>query len=64
MLIFKEERQVEEFVKALVKAVPGAIRAKRDTGWTRPALEVEGATLGQILAAVAWAGFEPLHVIE
>lgn len=64
VLLFKEERQVEAFAQALARAVPTPVRIQRDLGWTWPALEVEGATLGQILAAVAWAGFEPLHVIE
>lgn len=64
VLIFKEEQQVEAFAKALAKAVPGEFRALRDTSWTLPALKVHGVTLGQILAAATWAGFEPVHVIE
>ncbi|MDM7325064.1 MAG: hypothetical protein P3W93_008850 [Thermus sp.] len=64
ILIFKTEDQVTAFSKALAKAVPGEFRAERDTGWTLPALKVDGVTLGQILAAATWAGYEPVHVVE
>lgn len=64
VLIFKEEQQVEAFVTALARAVPKTpMRIRRDLGWTWPALEVH-ASEAQLLAAVMWAGFEPVHVIE
>lgn len=64
VLILKDMRQVQVFAKALRKAVPGGVEAWEDHGWPRPALRVRGATLGQILAAATWAGFEPQAVLE
>ncbi|WP_114313586.1 hypothetical protein [Thermus caldifontis] len=63
VLLFKEERQVEAFAHALARAVPTPVQIRRDLGWTWPALEVQ-ASEAQLLAAVMWAGFEPVHVVE
>jgi len=63
VLIFKDMRDQETFREALAKASLGRAVIRPDHGWPKPALRVRGVNLSHILAASAWAGFEPEAVL-